>query len=195
LSLAAGRGSEIVKPVLRFRSVFFGPEHGFDEWFESAYKVKARGGAQVLAVWGPDRSKPPVEGVEGSRAIVISGDLRRRVAHIASDPETTSERHYLFEERLHKHNLWYLTYPFTTSMLGRQGPRGVRVESEGLDARIGPPFRPSHRASLQSSGPMVNSSTAERIVKFTNCRSPGCRGGLERGTSEADWRWSLALSP
>ena len=63
-----------------------------------------------MAVWGPDRSRPPVEGVEGSPAVVISKVPRRRVAYVASDLEATSERQYLFEERLHKHNLWYLTY-------------------------------------------------------------------------------------
>jgi len=75
------------------------------------FKVKANDWGKVLAVWG----RPPegsVGEVEGTPAVVISKDQKRRIVYIGSDLETESEEAYRFEDRNHHESHWYQTYIF-----------------------------------------------------------------------------------
>jgi hypothetical protein len=83
----------------------------------NAFRVKAKEWGKVVATWGalfsylgPETLSP--DKMEGTPAIVISRDSKRRIVYIGSDLETTSEDTYHFEERRHGQNQWYQTYLF-----------------------------------------------------------------------------------
>ncbi|HID06612.1 MAG TPA: hypothetical protein EYP10_05630 [Armatimonadetes bacterium] len=103
LTIGRARTHPLIAPVIRFKGAF-GPEHGF-----RGYMVRAKEQSEVIATWLTDLS-PAKASIDGTPAIVISRDPKRRIAYVASDLEVDNERNYLFEERWHKHNLWHLTY-------------------------------------------------------------------------------------
>ena len=105
LKLSGEPEGKILAPALRKRS-FYRSKVGF-----KVSRVKAKRWGKALAVWGP----PPegcVDEIEGTPAVVISQDPKRRIVYIGSDLEATSEEHYRFEDRRHYDSYWYQTYVF-----------------------------------------------------------------------------------
>jgi hypothetical protein len=111
LSLSGEPEEKLIAPARRFKG-FYESERGYN-----AYRVKAKEWGIVIATWGAIVSygRPSPEALspaqmEGTPAIVISRNPRKRIVYIGSDLETTSEDTYHFEERRHRQNQWYQTY-------------------------------------------------------------------------------------
>ena len=105
LSLLGEPGDRLLALAKRKRTRYES-EIGFE-----IFKVEAKDWGKVLAVWG----KPP-EGaageVEGTPAVVVSKNPKRRVVYVGSGLEATSEEAYRFEDRNHHESHWYQTYIF-----------------------------------------------------------------------------------
>ncbi len=111
LSLPGEPEEKLIAPARRFKG-FYESERGY-----SAFRVKAKEWGKVIATWGAIVSygRPSPEAVspaqmEGTPAIVVSRNPKKRIVYIGSDLETTSEDTYHFEERRHRQKQWYQTY-------------------------------------------------------------------------------------
>lgn len=96
---------EILAPALRKRTVYE------SETAFKVFKVKPKDWGRIIAIWGKAAGSE-TSNIEGSPAIIISRDPRRRVIYVGSDLEVTSEEHYRFEDRHHHESHWYQTYVF-----------------------------------------------------------------------------------
>lgn len=95
----------LLGPALRKRALYEA-ETGF-----RVSRVSAKDWGAVCAIWGASPKDQP-DTIEGTPAVVISKDPKKRIIYIGSRLETASEDNYHFEDRRHHESHWYQTYLF-----------------------------------------------------------------------------------